>query len=367
MREPVEFKQLRFMAGLGLPPRQVIPAMLDLVQRAIPCSFANMFWVDGAGRPLDAYAPWVIPSAMDTFIGRQAELRASPDEPTLDKLLHSPRDLDAQSAFEPARLRDTVIHNEVFRPYDVGHWLDLTLRDGAGRPLAIVILNREPRRAAFSAAEKAALWSLRDTLAAALSAADPDAPHLDWTGDAVDATGYLVIESGGGVAMAAGEAALLLSQFCGMPFAEGHMPLALLADPPLAVRALVRRAQAIADGERGPPAHAERNTPWGRISLRVHPESPRPGAGSRADARHIVALERRVSRQSAVLRNIAGLEVSPRERELAYFIGLGLPFETISDRMGLTVPTLRSYAKSIYAKLGADGRSGLEGRLGRLS
>ena len=360
-RKPEELRQLAFLASLGLPARQAVPALVALVERMLPCAFANLFWMDHTGRAIDAWIAEVIPSAMDAFVGGQEDLRADPREPTLDKYLRALPPGTAPSLLDHSDLRDTRVFNEVFRPYGIGGpVLAMALRNARQRPVVILFLNREPGAPPFTPHDQRLLHMAHDSLARGLELDEAD--H-GWAGELLDSTGYLVLDRQGRTSLATGDATRLLAQFCGVSFAEGTRHLGLLEHPPAALAGLVDRAARQAPGLGEAYAAAERDTPWGRIAIRVQPEA-RTGHVTKPDGgRFVAALERRIPRQAAVARRLGDLDLTPRERELSYFIGLGLPFDRIGESMDLSTATLRSYAKSIYAKLGLEGRGGLEARL----
>ena len=360
-RKPEELRQLAFLAGLDLPARQLAPALMALVERMVPCTFANLFWMDEIGRATDAWIAEVIPAAMDAFVGGQEELRADPREPTLDKYLRDLPPGRAPSLFDHAGLRDTRVFNEVFRPYGIGGpGMAMALRNARGRPMVIVFLNREPGSTPFTPREQRLFHLAHDPLARALRLDEAD---RDWTGEHIDSTGYLVLDRRGRTSLATGDATRLLAQFCSLSFAEGTRHLDLLENPPAALSRLVERAAGQAPGLGGAFAAAERDTPWGRIAIRIQPEARTGHAPGGDGGRFVAALERRIPREAAVARRLGDLDLTPRERELSYFIGLGLPFDRIGQTMDLSTATLRSYAKSIYAKLGVEGRGALEARL----
>jgi PAS domain S-box-containing protein len=55
----------------------------------------------------------------------------------------------------------------------------------------------------------------------------------------------------------------------------------------------------------------------------------------------------------------ASYSLTSREREVADFLILGFEYKEIADRMGIGLPTVRSHAQSVYARLGIHSRAEL--------
>jgi DNA-binding CsgD family transcriptional regulator len=73
----------------------------------------------------------------------------------------------------------------------------------------------------------------------------------------------------------------------------------------------------------------------------------------------MVCLERRSPLAAVILARSCALPLSARERELAVLLALGHPPAAAAARMAISLATLRTYAKSVYARCGVNGREGL--------
>ena len=353
MGDKTAINQMRFIASLGLAPRDAIPAAVAVVERAITCVFAVLFLVDPAGRPLDAYLANPVPEAMEGFLSAQANLRQFPEEPTLDKMINAGLVVDALGPFRGAKLVETRTYRDVLAHFGIGMGLDITVRDKAGGAVAVIILNRPFLQDIWSDAEKVLLASLHDSLSAIFTSAAE--PSSDAWSEPPDRAGYLVADEAGAVHFAAGEANLLVAQYCQLRFTEGLAYRDLLVRLPGQLRDLVQLAK------RDGMTLASATSPWGQVSVRVLREL----RDTRHDGaeRYQIILERRLSRPAVVAQNVSLAPLSPRERELAYLFGLGLPSDQIAARMQITPATLKTYAKSVYGKMEVENRAMLEARL----
>lgn len=354
-------KQLRLIAALGLPAHQSIGLMVDEIERMIGCSFANFFWLDARGRPTDVWMREIIPSAMDAFVGNHLALERDPHEPTLDKFAAAGLRVGAgMGLYASDGFARTVVYNEVFRPYRIAGSIDLVVRDAAGTARGILMVNRAVSSSGWSLAEKAMIGALHDHILAVITG-----PCADVSGECAptaDESGCFLTDAGGRIDYVAGAAIALAAQHAGIPIAPGRMLGALGRQLTPALHALLDRAIAIARGLPSPPPFDVRRTPHGEIAVRVMP-CLRGGAASApddsADARYMICLERRSPLAAVILARASALPLSARERELAVLLALGHPPAAAAERMAISLATLRTYAKSVYARSGVNGREGL--------
>jgi DNA-binding CsgD family transcriptional regulator len=88
----------------------------------------------------------------------------------------------------------------------------------------------------------------------------------------------------------------------------------------------------------------------GEISAQAYRAASLDSAAAGADC--AVVLEERLTRAALVARNVGRLPLAPRECQIAFLVGMDVPFAKIAARLDLSIGTLRSYMKSIY--VGAD-------------
>lgn len=361
----VHLKQLRLIAALGLPAHQSIGLMVGEIERMIGCAFANFFWLDAGGRPADAWMRDVIPSAMDAFVGNHAALESDPREPTLDKLVAAGLRVGAGEVLYGAPgFERTVVYNEVFRPYRIAGSIDLVVRDASGAARGVLMVNRSASQCTFGLGERALIGALHDHVLAAITG--PRAERVGECSAAADESGCFLADAAGRIEYVAGSAIALAAQHAGIPIAPGRMLTALGWQLTPALHALLDRAIAIARGLPSPPPFDVRRTPHGEIAVRVMPclsggalAGVDGSSDARGDARYMICLERRPPLAAVVLSRAAALPLSARERELAVLLAMGHSPAEAAERMAISLATLRTYAKSVYARTGVNGREGL--------
>jgi DNA-binding CsgD family transcriptional regulator len=353
MRSSAALKQLRLVASRGLPSQQSIPLMLELVEEAIPCCFANFFWLDGCV-PVDIYLPMVIPTALDAFIGNQRKLMESPDEPSIDKYVRLGLKVGAAQALTPDRgtFRRSILYNEVYRVYGIEDALDLTIRE-RGQAKGMLLINRD--RARWSPAEIRLLLAMESHFLAALCA--PVRAGGTGAGEP-EQSAYLLCDASGDIHLAAGDAAILLSQFMDMPVRAGVRVSDLVRRLPPPLMKLIERLALIGAGRAAPAARDVRATRWGEFTAQALRAEWLDHAESGSD-RYVLVLEKRLTRAALVTRNAGRLRLAPKEREIAADVGMEVPFAEIAVRHGLSRSTLRGYLKDIYGRTGTAGRDQL--------
>ncbi|WP_298193478.1 helix-turn-helix transcriptional regulator [Novosphingobium sp.] len=357
-----QLKQLRLTAALGLPAYQAMALITAQVERLIGCSFANFFWLDGEGRPCDAYLRDYLPEAMDAFVGNHAALERDPREPTLDKYAALPPRVGAgRMLIEGPEFRRTLVYNDVFRPYRIEGSLELVVREPSGRARGILMVNRSTNRQTWTRREAAILAAIHDHVLAALAgpAVKPDVA----CSATMDDSAHLLVDGGGQIEYSAGNAITLAMQHADLAFSPDFDFSALGQKLTPALHALLDRAATIRRGLPSPPAHEVRRTRHGEITARVLHCNPGPAGEWKScgpsDERYMVCLERRPPLAAIVLGNAAALPLSAREQELAVFLALGLSSTEAAERMAISLTTLRTYLKSVYNRTDVAGRSGL--------
>jgi DNA-binding CsgD family transcriptional regulator len=95
--------------------------------------------------------------------------------------------------------------------------------------------------------------------------------------------------------------------------------------------------------------------------LQVSPQPGTPPGGARTPG-HSEATVGRVGRVEATEADVTGDDwwsesPTPREREVVELVALGLTNRAIASRLGLSAHTVKFHLASIYAKLGASGRT----------
>lgn len=345
MRQGAVIHHLRHIACLGLGDRLAIPLMIESLDRILPSSFINFMWLDEHEQPADMYLPTDVPAPLDIYLSPSDAFDVD-SEPTVSNVLAMGRTVGGNESWNhrPGFHR-SVLYNEICRPHRIGAGLDLVMRTN-GRARGILFVNREPQAgSAFRAGERHLLASLESYFLHAMKASD-------WDGR-VDSEpedfGLMTVDAVGTVLFASPTVPRLLRQFD--PALDWRRPQAMPEDIPLEILMLVRRLIAAERHRAGAPPSLTRRTAWGTIEIRVYPQADLAGAEGRGGGRAFgVVIERRIPRDVPILRKLRALDLSPRQREIAYELAIGRQATDIRARLGLTLSTWRDYLKRIYER-----------------
>lgn len=337
-------QHVRHIAVQGFSPRMAVAAMVDALDLLIPTRTKIFFWVGEDSAPVDFYERDPLMSALDTYFSQSAAMAADPDEPSFDKLANSPVEFGGWKRFERfANWDRSIMKNEVFGAYRIGNNLDFTIRD-SGQPIGVLAIAREPGSTPYLRRDIETILSLRGHFVHAMNA--PKALERAETirdGNVVTA----LIAPDGTVVSASEAAQLMLHQL--RPAQESLRLHGLPAPAP--VRKSVELLLAGSEGGLCAPPHQDVRTSWGRFRIIAHSLAP--------DGTCLVSIERFLPKELVWIRRAAGMDLSPRERELAVAMCGPNSSDRLAVQFGLTSGSFREYSRRIYRRLGVDGRTGV--------
>lgn len=343
MRPSAAIQHIRHIAAQGLPPLMAVPAMVDALEELVPARTRTFVWLDEQGYTASLYEREPIPDALDAFNLATAELVAR-GEPSVIDLATAPDEFGGWRRFLHHPLWDrSVMKNELFRPYGIGNNLDFPLRD-RGQTRALLAICREPGSRAFTRAEVEAVLTLRPHFLYAMQAPETLALACEKGGDVALA----LIGDDGTVCDASAEARFLMYQLCCGP--NGNAPVLARRAPP-AVRDIISRLSVHESAPRHDPPTRDVRTAWGSIRITAHMRA--------TSGETVVTLQRFLPKAMARLDRLRQLDLSPREREVAFAMGALGSGDEIASTMGLTIGAYRQMAKRIYSRLGVTGRDGV--------
>lgn len=340
-------QHIRHIASQGLPAKMAVAAMVDALEPLIPTRTKIFFWVGEDSSPSDFYEAEPLMSALDAYFCQAEALARDPNAPSFDKLANSPVEYGGWRRFEHFDgWERSVLKNEVFGAYNIGNNLDFTIRDG-GKPVGVLAIAREPGTSSYARSDIDTVLALRGHFLHAMNAGQVLEKAAGAEG-ACDGPAIALVGSDGTVVQAGPQAALLLHQL-----ATPQPKMRLTGRPaPEPVREAMRRLRAIEEGHGTLAASLDVMTGWGRIRVIAHSRCPSGEA--------IVSLQRFVPRALCRIHRSAGLDLSPREREVAVAMcGTG-DGDAIARHLGLSSASYREYARRIYRRLGVEGRMAIK-------
>jgi DNA-binding CsgD family transcriptional regulator len=237
------------------------------------------------------------------------------------------------------KLDRSVRHRELKRPHGFGDELRAALVSGSGTWGAMTLL-REQGRAPFKAADAEVVASLSRQLVEGMRRAillgDRTAAARE-----PDDVGLLLLDGEDGVASANAAARVWLEELGD----DGR--------PPSAIRAVARRARAVAAGAGDGPAHARIRTASGRwLVVR----------GTMVGDEAAVLIEpARPSELAPLIADAYGL--TARERRVTQLVAQGLSTAEIARRLHVAAYTVQDHLKAIFDKTGAGTRGELVARV----
>lgn len=348
MRPSAALSHLSQLARLGLPSRTVIPDMLDTLAQMVPSHFCMFVWVDRFGRVVDFHLPWLIPSAIEV----NSALLDCDDMavPSFASLVRGGRPFGfAAETCRRSDFQHSLFYNECCLPYGIGHGFDVFVRDGR-EVRGVVLATREPGHRWYNRREIDILMSATPAFAHALAA---DNLHPPTAFSDSDERAVLTLDLDGHIVQASGQHEIMLRALLGLRLDNSFSKTAFAA------AATDYFAPLVAKASRTPLV--ERLTPYGRILIRFYPcaSSDRQDTAARPVDAYYALIERQIPLPLQIVRRLAGLDLSPRERQVAQHLVLLRSPDQIMNILGIGAHTLHDYRRRIYRRTGVSSRDEL--------
>lgn len=287
-------RHIEHLASLNLDPHIAIPEMLRTLSKVMPAADADFYWVGAGGEVLDAWRP----------------------------------DAAARASAVPG-------DGDLFRVHLAAK----------GLPQALLAIRRP---AALAERERRLFRAAAPSLQRALAARATVQERFD---DLPERTGVLTVTADGRLIGNDPHALLLVAEMDGRPLvgtgvavcSPGERLPSFIAD--LCSRNAARPGQV-------PDLH--RVTRWGAYRARVFAQY----GGADHAAHHVVVISKHLPQRVGLMRTLETLDLSPRERQAAFQIGIGADAAQGAAALGVSLATWRSYVKRVYLRL--DVRDRLE-------
>lgn len=302
MRVSGALRHIEHIATLRLAPHVAVPEMLRALDGLVPGARSGFFWVDGGGAVLDAWLPGVDP------------VPRGPEGGGTGALLRCDRE----------------------------GGVELNVR--VGDRLCAVLAVRRPQ---LGERDRRLLRAVAPAFSRALAAVPRPAGAID---DVPDRTGVLIADAEGRLISAGPGALRLLAEMDGRPLVtDAPDPAPGDRLPPFAAD-LVRAAA------RASVATLQKLSRWGAYRAQAFAQGGPGAAVAVVIAKHLPGAVR-------LVRRLEALDLSPRERQVAFQLGLGVDAAEGARALGVSAATWRSYVKRVYQRLEVSDRVELFARL----
>jgi len=345
--------QLRILCCCGLDLMSIAPDAFAIAHELLPHAATALF-LTGPDGTLHAAVHEDCPDAVRALCLSESTLFDGPGEFNTRQLVSAPGQPKlGQLLAPPAAYYASNTYQLLIRGCGHHHTLDARL-EADGRPFGVLALMREPGRG-YAAGDLPCLARIAQHLEHAQRGA-AEAPATEAASLAEPA--MLVARASGELLFASPAALALLDE---IPFAAALWPDRRVL-PPAGLRLL----QAL-QGEGKPPWEMPACSlaiPGRALELRAQWLGAATGgleaARAAADAGLVgISLARRTPLPLRVWRRLAEVQLSPRQREVAFWMALGGGREAARQRLHISEAVLRDCVKAVYERLGCGSQAEL--------
>ena len=347
---------IRQLCCLGVPGEQLMPRLLKAVRRLVGADSAGFFWVDARGDMTALYAERLLPApVMQVYFERYYDAAESSFRSAFAQRARGAQPVIAESATPSAER--TEYYNEVLRHLDAHHVLYGIVRE-QGQALGQLSLYRPKSAPAFSANDEAALATVMRYVAHGVSRRTRDAQSAQALTEAAE-DAIFVVDATGTIGPLSPAAHKLLALAVQGALGPGRGPSLADAARPLLARLREQLAHALAGADIEPPGCAVDNA-WGRFVLRAYALAEDPEA---RDGPMAVRIARQEPMILKFVDALAGLGLTPQQREIAAGLARGASNQELAEALGVSANTIAYHIKQLFARLDTHDRQRMVGRV----
>ncbi|AOW12676.1 hypothetical protein LPB72_16765 [Hydrogenophaga crassostreae] len=345
IKHTAALQRIRQACMMGLPSRSVMPVVMRELKALIPSTCVQFTWSSKDGRLANFWSDTFLPRRTAWIILHRARYEADVGTNFRDLVLFGKPTGNARRWWD-AGFEHSTTFQAAFKPYGYKWFLDGVVRD-AQRPYGCVALIRRHDDPDFSVAEEDLLARVLPYLVHAIRG-DAGVPALFVpTGQSAmlvcDAAGEAIEWSEKAHRLAA--FAMLEEINCDEKIGRGDFER--MRDGLVAVAQELGRRLACADCD-GPMPQVELRNGWGAFVFRGYHLS---GRATSSGGRIGILIEQSVPVEVKLLERVNGLDLSPRQKEIAMHCARGLSNSEIASHLGMSPHTLKDHFKAIYLRL----------------
>jgi len=365
MKRAKALAALRQLCCLGLNREVLIPEVLHALHAFIPSESNVYTGVNEHILPTFVIPEYVIPEVMEAVKSEWNRLYVKPyHSRSVDWYRHHRIMTDVRILDE--RFYRSDFYHAVFRPYK-HHYRVQAKVCNYGAMVGGISLARSQHQQPFDAGEIQQLRRLLPYVEHGLQA------RGEAVTDYVDSgqTGLVILTRNGSVVYLSDAARnlLFLAAYGTFPVGQGRF------SPPVAVPPVLQQLCANLDGifqgwDAPPPSFTHTNA-RGRFVFRaywlqpptIHTGLDTAGYSPTDDGLIGVLIEHQEPLRLQLYRNLQGWRLSPREQEVGLALAEGLSQAAIATRLNVSVQTVVTYVRRLYAKLEVHNRAELLDKL----
>ncbi len=367
---------IRQLCCMGLAAETLMPRLLPMLRQLVPSQSAGFFWVDSSGAMQNLYAERMLSAKkMQLYFDHFYEGGEFDFKRSFQKRAQAKRDVATLAV--DSTFKQSAYYNEILRDLDAHHVLHGIVRGGtaggahgfaSGQALGQLSFYRAPNTTNFTATNETDLQSVLHYVAHAIAspllqvakrvnigAADVSAEAASQMLDTADDAVLLVSREGALVHASESGRRLLIQAVDG-----AFSPSALQSSNMAASELLKRIVTQLLHDPVALPVCAQ-NSRWGRIALRAYSLESEGSGIKCSTGNENTPIAIRITRQEPMLLRFAhamqALDLSPQVQETALHLAHGRSNHEIAEQMNITINTVSSHIKVLFAKLGTHGRA----------
>lgn len=334
------FLQQLLTSGIDLMTQ--MPLTADVLRRLVPAFSLSMIRVDQRCAPAQHYSEHFDEFSHQLFASSGHEFSARSDDPAaFANLLANPRAIGSLIDTSDSYLAGAT-YQHLFQRNGIHHVLDVAIRHPGG-PLGILGIFREAKAPSFSVSDVARMTEVYPYLVHAFLAEGMPADH-----DEVESA--LIIASRAGVIEWASPSARRWLEDAAFGFERSHLvEKHCLPEACREVCSLLDRLQngGSLSGEANVPTLSV-PIPGGRLRLRAYGLAPQADQhGSQVG----IQLSLEMHRGLRVLHALSRAQLTPQQRRIAFGYFQGLRPQHISQALGISPSSFKTYRKDLYSRL----------------
>ncbi len=344
------------LCHLGLPQQVFIPAFLQELHHLVPCKTNAFLWLDEQGKVTNVYdeSPGYIP-----YVRKIAELFSCGHEisekESLDYWLSQLNEPSTTENCFSGDFHQSSYYRQVMQPLGYYHACFVPIYDGANK-IGLLVSYRSIDDEAFGNRDIGNLRKMEPCIIEGLN--NPSDEEFAMT-DGWD-QGLITFSHSGEIQhiSTVGAKLLMMAGLNQIPVDDDLLPKKLDASvcPPLK-ELLNKHAHSLENGNacRLPPM-IEYSNEWGTFIMRVFWLDDTNGGD---DAVIGINIRRQEPMVLKLFHRIKNLELTARQENVCLLFSAGHPHHSISERLEISVNTVKEHIRNIYSKLNVCSRAEL--------